>query len=172
MFEVFVPKQFVFNIFDPKLLGFVLLIVFLTSLLSGLYPAWVISSYTPVSSLKSQISAGQSRTVLLRKSLITFQFAASQIFILGTIIMTAQSRYMLNKELGFKKDAIIHFYTDWHDSNMDKKQVLLNKLRQFPEIEHVSIGSTPARNGYTTNRISYFDGKKEIKLDVHRRSGD
>lgn len=172
MSEAFVPKQFVFNIFDPKLLGFIMLIAFLTSLLSGLYPAWVISSYTPVSSLKSQFSTGQSRTVLLRKSLITFQFSASQIFILGTIIMAAQSQYMLNKDLGFKKDAIIHFYTDWHDYDIDKKEVLLSKLRQFPEIERVSIGSTPARNGYTTNRLSYFDGKKEIKLDVHKRSVD
>lgn len=172
MFETFVPKQFAFNIFDPKLLGFVVLIAFLTSLLSGLYPAWVITSYTPVSSLKSQVLAGQNSTALLRKSLITFQFAASQIFILGTIIMAAQSQYMRNKDLGFKKDAIIHFYTDRPDSDIDKKQVLLNKLRQFPEIERASIGATPALNGYSTNRISYFDGKKDIKTDVHRRAVD
>ncbi|TDE08284.1 ABC transporter permease [Dyadobacter psychrotolerans] len=171
-FEKFVPQEFSFSILDPKLLGFVALIAALTSLLSGLYPAWVISSYTPIASLKNQVSFGRNGGVLLRKSLITFQFVASQIFILGTIIMAAQSRFMLNKDLGFNKDAIIHFQTDWHDSEIDKKDILIQKLRQIPEIENVSIGTTPALRGYSTNRVSYHDGKNEIKLDVHRRAVD
>jgi putative ABC transport system permease protein len=171
-FSDFVPKGLAFNIFDPKILSFLIFITFITSILSGLYPAWIISSYTPVASLKNQISNGSSRTAFLRKALIIFQFTASQVFILGTIIVATQTHFMVNKDMGFKKDAIVHFYTDWKDLESGKKNVLMNKLKQMPEIELVSLGDIPAKNGYSTNRITYFDGKKEIKLDVNRRSVD
>jgi putative ABC transport system permease protein len=171
-FADFVPKDLTFNFLDPQIIGFLVLITLITSLLSGLYPAWIISSYTPVASLKNQVSNGSSRTAFLRKALITFQFTASQIFILGTIIVAIQTHYMVNKDMGFKKDAIVHFYTDWNDLESGKKNVLINKLKQFPEIELISLGEVPAKNGYSMNRVTYFDGRKEIKLDVNRRSVD
>lgn len=171
-FKDFMPKELTFNLLDYKILIFLCLITFITSLLSGLYPAWIISSYTPVASLKNQVSNGQSRTAFLRKALITFQFTASQVFILGTIIVATQTHFMVNKDLGFKRDAIVHFYTDWHDTTSDKKRILINKLSQLPEIEIVSLGDVPAKNGYSMNRVTYFDGKKEIKLDVNRRAVD
>ena len=171
-FADFVPKELTFNLFDTEILFFLVLITLITSILSGLYPAWIISSYTPVASLKNQVSNSSSRTAFLRKALITFQFTASQVFILGTIIVATQTHYMVNKDMGFKKDAIVHFYTDWNDLESGKKNVLINKLKQLPEIELVSLGDVPAKNGYSMNRITYFNGKKEIKLDVNRRSID
>ena len=171
-FADFVPKDLTFNFLDPQIIGFLVLTTLITSLLSGLYPAWIISSYTPVASLKNQVSNGSSRTAFLRKALITFQFTASQIFILGTIIVATQTHYMVNKDMGFKKDAIVHFYTDWNDTESGKKNILINKLKQLPEIETISLGEVPAKNGYSMNRVTYFDGKKEIKLDVNRRSID
>ena len=171
-FADFIPKELTFNLSDPKILIFLTLITFITSLLSGLYPAWIISSYTPVASLKNQVSNGSSRTAFLRKALITFQFTASQVFILGTIIVATQSKFMLNKDLGFKKDAIVNFYTDWTETESNKKAVLMNKLKQMPEIETISLGDKPAKNGFSMNRVTYYDGKKEIKTDVHRRSVD
>ncbi len=172
VFEDFVPKELHFNILDPNTIAFLILITVVTCVLSGLYPAWIISSYQPVSSLKNQVVNGQSRTAFLRKALITFQFTASQVFILGTIIVATQSRFMINKDLGFKKDAIINFYSDWHDTESNKKNVLIQKLTQIPEVEMVSLGDKPAKNGYSTNRVTYRNGKKEVKLDVHRRSVD
>jgi putative ABC transport system permease protein len=174
-FSGFIPRDLTFNVFEPQILGFLALITFITSILSGLYPAWIISSYKPVASLKNQISNGSSRTAFLRKALITFQFTASQVFILGTIIVATQSKFMLNKDMGFKKDAIINFYSDWNDIESNKggkRDILINKLRQIPEIEMISLGDSPAKNGYSTNRITYNDGKNEIKMDVHRRTVD
>ena len=169
-FSDFVPKELTFNVFEPEILGFLILITIVTSLLSGLYPAWIISSYTPVASLKNQVLNGSSRTAFLRKALITFQFTASQIFILGTIIVAIQSKFMLNKDMGFKKDAIVHFQTNWKDRDSNKKEILMDKLKQFPEIESVCLGDPPAREGYNTTRLKYFDGKKEITTEVHHKT--
>ena len=152
-FSDFIPKTLTFNVLDPQILGFLVLITVITSLLSGLYPACMISSYTPVASLKNQVINGQSRAVFLRKALITFQFTASQVFILGTIIVASQSKFMLNRDMRFKKDAIVYFQTDWKDTESNKKQVLINKLRQFPEIETVCIGDPPNAIKLSANSV-------------------
>ena len=168
-FTDFVPKELKFNVFNPQIIEFLGLITVVTGLLSGFYPAWIISSYTPIASLKNQISNGQSRTAFLRRILIIFQFTASQVFILGTIIVATQSKFMLNKDMGFKKDAIVNFQTDWKDSKSNRKEILINKLRQFPEIETICLGDPPAREGYSTTGLKYFDGKKEITTQVHHK---
>ena len=167
----FIPPNLHFDVFQPQILGFLLTILIVTAIFSGLYPAWIISSYNPISSIKNQLPSGQSRAVFLRKSLITFQFTFSQIFILGTILVTAQSRFMLTKDMGFKKDAIVYFPTDWHEHG-DKKNVLIEKLKQIPEIETISIGDAAAKSGYSTQRLKYFNGKQEVEFDPHRRSVD
>lgn len=171
-YKSFVPNELTLNLSDPKVWLFLAGITLTTALLSGLYPAWVISAHSPVDSLKNNMSKGKSRTAFLRKVLITFQFTTSQVFILGTILVASQSHFMLNKDMGFKQDAIVNFSTDWRESEVDKKFVLMEKLAKFPEIEAISLGNTPAMNGYTTNRISYFNGKEEIESTVNRRNVD
>ena len=171
-FADFVPKELDFDILQPQILLFLVFITVITSVLSGFYPAWVISSYTPVASLKNQVSNGQSRTAFFRKGLIVFQFTASQVFILGTIIVATQSKFMINRDMGFNKVGIVNFYTDWNELERGKKKVLIDKLNQIPEIELVSLGDKPAKNGFSTNQIIYNDGKTEIAMDVNRRAVD
>jgi putative ABC transport system permease protein len=81
-FKSYLPNELSFNIFNRQIIFFLFVIAILTSLLSGLYPAFVISAFNPISSLKKQIAIGNSRTKAFRKALITFQFTASQVFIL------------------------------------------------------------------------------------------
>ena len=75
-------------------------ILFVGSLLSGLYPAFVLSSFRPVSVLKGKMSSAQSGN-LLRKGLVVFQFAASATLIASTIIVYQQLRHMQAIDLGF-----------------------------------------------------------------------
>src|SRR6185312_13553707 len=66
-----------------------------------------LSSFLPVIALRGQGSQHLNASSYLRKGLIVFQFAVSMVFILGTIMMGRQIRYMINTDLGFKKDAIV-----------------------------------------------------------------
>jgi putative ABC transport system permease protein len=87
--------------------GWALLIFFfIGSLLSGLYPAFVLSALKPVTVLKGKIKSAPSG-LLLRKSLLVFQFALSVFLILGTAIVYEQVHYMLNKDLGMNIDQIV-----------------------------------------------------------------
>ena len=77
---------------------FLALFVFGT-LLSGLYPAFVLSGFKPVIVLKGAFK-NTSSGLLLRKSLIVTQFIISVVLIAGTIIVYQQVRYMRNQSIG------------------------------------------------------------------------
>jgi putative ABC transport system permease protein len=69
------------------------------SFLSGIYPAFVLSGYHPISVLKG-LFKNSARGQILRKSLITGQFAVSVILIAGTILVYQQVQYMRQQQLG------------------------------------------------------------------------
>ena len=74
--------------------------------LSGLYPAFVLSSFRPIVVLKGKMSTSGSG-VLLRKSLVTFQFIASIFLIAGTFIVYKQLKYLKNQDLGFDMEQTL-----------------------------------------------------------------
>ena len=67
--------------------------------MSGLYPAILLSSFKPVNVLKGKITQSQNGG-LLRKSLVIFQFTASVFLISGSVIVYQQLNFMKNKDLG------------------------------------------------------------------------
>ncbi len=70
------------------------------ALLSGLYPAFVLSSFKPITVLKGKFRSSGSGN-LLRKVLVTFQFTASVFLIAGTFIVYKQMNFLKNHDLGF-----------------------------------------------------------------------
>ncbi len=86
----------------PALLVFTLLL----GIAAGLYPALLLSSFKPVSILKSNRVTG-NRSGTLRKGLVVFQFATSIILFVGTFVIYSQMQYIKNKNLGFNKDQVL-----------------------------------------------------------------
>ena len=143
MLRGFIPQGVALRLSDPFTWIFLLCTIVFTSLLAGFYPAKVMSAYVPALSLKGQ-SGQPSDKNYLRKGLIIFQFTFSLLFIIGSIIVGEQTKYLLNKDLGLVKDAIITIHTDDRYPEATKK-LLAERIRQLPGIERLSFArETPA----------------------------
>jgi ABC-type antimicrobial peptide transport system permease subunit len=81
-------------------------IAILTGLVSGSYPAFVLSLFKPVNTLKGKLQAG-SGGYILRKILVIGQFSATIVLIIGTIIMYKQLNFIRNKDIGLNKDYVV-----------------------------------------------------------------
>lgn len=160
---------------QPGLILFLLILTVVVSLLSGFYPAIMLSSYKPVLVLKNQAASNSSKTrnAWLRKSLTVTQFVIAQFFIMATVLVSKQIYYALHKDLGFKKDAIVIIYAPWKNSTTTRNQTLLNNIRTMPQVQLVSVGGAPPSSGSTNSTlVTYKDGKKEVKTDVQLKFAD
>jgi putative ABC transport system permease protein len=92
----------------PGLLG----ITMFVGLLSGSYPSFVLSSFKPIEVLKGDFNKGK-KGGLFRNILVILQFSISIIIIAGTLMVYKQLNFMLNKDLGFKKDQIVIINRIW-----------------------------------------------------------
>ncbi|MBE7178418.1 MAG: ABC transporter permease [Mucilaginibacter polytrichastri] len=173
VFRDFIPKGLHYaGIFRPVPLAGILLLIVLVSLMSGLYPALVLSRFKPVSVLKNQQDSGPSRSSL-RRFLTIFQFVIAQVFIMSTVLVMKQIRYMMNSDMGFRQNAVAYIQTPWRDTVASKRQVLLQRISSIAQVEQVSLAARPpASNGINTSGLSYMDGKKEIHTDVQFIYGD
>jgi putative ABC transport system permease protein len=131
----------------------------------------ILSSFQPVRVLKNQVytGTGKSGSSWLRKALTVSQFVIAQVFIIATILVSKQISFTLNKDLGFKKDAIIYFNTNYNDTHPGHRFVLMDKLKAVPGIAMVSLGnSAPSSTGSGTRTLKYKDGKKEIETSADK----
>lgn len=94
------------ELLTPGFLVFIVLLPVIIGLLAGLYPAFYLSSFNPISVLKSKLNAGSSKSKL-RSALVVFQFTTSIILIVGTIVVYRQLNFIQHKKIGFNKDQVL-----------------------------------------------------------------
>ncbi len=92
---------------NPKLIYLILAVTLITGFLSGIHPAYVISSYSPVAALKQKIISEKTNGINLKKILVTIQFSISVFMLIVAFIFFRQTNFMLTKDLGFNSQTIL-----------------------------------------------------------------
>ena len=85
--------------------GLFILVIF-TGMAAGSYPAFYLSSYQPIDTIRQKIQRG-SRKSIIRNGLVILQFTISIILIISTFIVMKQLNFMKNQKLGFKKEQVL-----------------------------------------------------------------
>lgn len=169
-FKGFFPSGVTLDLFNPNTLLFLLLVTIATVLISGLYPAKVLSSFVPVVSLKSNsMSQKKISKWSFQKGLIVFQFTLSLIFIISSIIIMDQIRFMRYSDFKFRTDAVI-IINNWDDQS-GKIKVLKQQIEQLSGVEKVILQSKPPTGVIEEEPLKY-KGKEEIEMLVSRQGGD
>jgi len=127
----------------PLFFGVLGLLFVFSTLLSGFYPALVLSSFTPLKTLRGRLMLSPSRGISLRSGLVVIQFTMSVILIAGTYLMYQQMTYMQNKPLGFDTEQMLVIQSPTDKTlKADAFDVFKNDLLRQVFVEDITASST------------------------------
>ncbi|MDB5134117.1 MAG: FtsX-like permease family protein [Mucilaginibacter sp.] len=143
----------------------ILISAVIVGVIAGLYPAFYLSGFKPIQVLKSSISTG-SKSPLLRNSLVVFQFTASIILIISTIVIYNETHLILNRKVGFDKDQVM-ILQGANTLGDDNVKILKTELSKIASVKSVSISDYLPVNGTKRNGNTFFnEGRTKIDAGV------
>ncbi|GGH22247.1 ABC transporter permease [Dyadobacter endophyticus] len=151
---------------EPLSVGILFLASIFIGLASGIYPALVLSSFEPVKVLKGKL-AMTGNGAMLRKGLVTIQFAISIALIIGTMIVYSQLDFMRSHALGFAKDQTVVIKPGTGNSRNALKTMLQNVNGVKSVAGSSAVPGGP--NSQAHSKLENARGEMQIAtLDVYR----
>lgn len=140
-----------------------------TGLISGIYPAIILSSIKPIKALKSSTIL-QSGSGTFRKVLVIFQFVVSISLVATVIIVTQQFRFTQNKDLGFQKDNLLALRIGTAEAS-SKFESLKTSFLNIPGVLNVSSGNYAPSEVILNDNGLYLPGGNRENNTVVKRQG-
>jgi len=151
---------------------FLLGLTFITGIIAGSYPAFYLSGFTPLSTLKGKFKS-KGGELFVRKGLVVFQFIASLILIISVLIINKQVNFALDKSIGYNKDNVVYF--DLEGKPYENSSTFFNALREIPGVENAGgLNQTLIREdgGSSTYGINWPGKQENRNIDFIIRSVD
>jgi len=122
---------------NPYFYIFLVSVVLIVGILAGSYPALLLSSFTPIESLRGKLKVGKHGAAF-RKALVVFQFGISVLLIISVTIVTKQMHYVRTTDLGFNKEQSMIVRLD-NGKIWDHKINFKNLVQADPAVSSVSL---------------------------------
>lgn len=152
-FKILEQTDFIYHQlwFFPAMLAFVILL----SILSGIYPAIVLSSVKPVSLFKKNFRSGAGGITLKRVLVIT-QLSITCILVISVLYITKQINFMQGKELGYSREAVINIWSS--QAIRENYHTIKSELLGHNSIKSITSSNVPLGNSMWRNCI-HFEGE-------------
>ena len=125
----------------PNILILLLLTVII-GVLSGSYPAFIISRFKLTTILKGKLKLGEKN--YLKRSMVIFQFVLSIFLITSTMIMRQQTKHVLNKDLGYNKNGVV--LVDIQETDAESSHRIFSRLKEKLN-QHKNVLNMSASDG-------------------------
>ncbi|AQG79419.1 ABC transporter permease [Spirosoma montaniterrae] len=157
--------------FKPEL-GLALLgLLVLLTLLAGLYPALVLSSFSPLDVFRKRVARGWLRGISVRQSLIVFQFATALVLIISTVINLRQMNYLSRMDTGFSKEGVFNFGMD--TEYRTRNATLRNELLRVPGVSAVTFSSdVPSSDSRWQSTFAFANLSKDEDFTASMKMAD
>jgi len=172
LFNSFTQQDLQLNFLkNPGIILVLFALVLLVGHISGSYPAVFLSAVNPIKVFKKE-AFGPRKGTFMRNVLVTFQFSASIILIVCTIVVYGQLKFIKNKDMGFSREHIVTLRTkdDVINTNIES---IKNTLAQHPSVLNISTSdSLPIDIANRTDVTAIDEAKQEVKVSVYNASID
>jgi putative ABC transport system permease protein len=146
-------------LFDPALIAAVLGLFLLIGILSGIYPAFYLSSIRSVTAISGGWSSGRTGA-RIRRVLVAFQFVVSIGVVIITLFMNRQVEFMRSRDLGFKKESVVSVRLRDNDV-IPKIPAFKQDLIQHPDI--ISAAAAIGQPGAPNTGLYRFEGREGME---------
>jgi len=160
-------------ILNPWLVLFILILTISVTILSGLYPAIILSGFNPITALKSKITSKMVGGISMRRVLVVLQFAIAQILIIGMLIVVSQMNFFRNASLGCDKAAIINVPMPGDSLSKTKVDYMRNRLLANNNILNASFSfGSPSSDGNWNSDFKFDHATKSTNFSANLKWAD
>lgn len=154
---------------ETALFSAVLLIV--TTLLAGIYPAMRLSGMAPIWALKSNVLSQTNQWFSMRQGLVVAQFTVSLVLISCAMLINRQLNFFRTADLGFNQSAIIT--VGLPDNKPEKLEMLRDQLLRSSQIREASFSfnSASAESNWMQS-MEYRQGSEVVQVKTQMKMGD
>ena len=150
---------------EAPVLLFLASVTVAVTLLAGFYPALVLSSFNPITALKTKLVARSGSGITLRRGLVVLQFVIAQALIIGTLLMIRQMDYFRSTPMGFNKEALVTVPFPGDSAGRSRIHYLRDQLVAMKGVRQVSFNNTsPADQDNWWTGFKFDHAGKETKF--------
>lgn len=160
------------HLFTKQSLTALLLMAILVTLISGLYPSWVMSGFNPSLALKNKMASATFAGISLRRSLVVMQFAIAQVLIVGTIVAVNQMNFVRRADLGFNKNAVLMLSGNSDSASLVRQATFREQLLNIPGVKAVSLSNDPPSSDNTWSSNFAYDHRPDEKFQTTLKFAD
>ncbi|MEQ8423942.1 MAG: FtsX-like permease family protein, partial [Cyclobacteriaceae bacterium] len=155
--------QFDWYLFVERYLVYGLGLSLTVGLLSGAYPAFILSKLKPNEALSGKFSSKGSG--VLRRSLVAIQFTVSLVLIAASIVIYQQLNLFSNKDLGFEREQVVVLNGRTAEGLEKYSGALKTKMEALSEVKQVSFSQTVPGDYSNMANIGFkFEGADEDRI--------